>query len=114
MKRLTPMDRARARGPISHLSLSARDPGGVSRVVDGPATRPGGGWFSVTGENFISGRRWTWRSSAAGSPASRPPPRPEAHETVFPSAVRPVEPGRLSCIRPGRRTSEDPDRYNLF
>lgn len=114
MKRLTPMERALAGGPISRLSLSARDLVGASRMVDWPAARPGGGWFYVTGENFHFGSSTDAAEFRRWSPASRPPPRPEPHETVFPSAVRPVELGQLLGIRAGRRTSEDPDRYNPF
>jgi hypothetical protein len=75
MKRLTPMEWALVKGPISHLSLSARDLGGVSRMVDWLAARPGGGWFYVTGGNFHFGsstdaaefRRWV----AGLAPAAR-------------------------------------------
>ncbi len=66
MKRLTPMEWALVKGPIAHLSLSARDIGGVADMVAWLAARPGAGWFYVTGVNFHFGssldaaefRRW--------------------------------------------------------
>ncbi len=66
MKRLTSMEWALAKGPIAHLSLSSRDIGEVADMVSWLETRPGTGWFYVTGVNFHFGsttdaadfRRW--------------------------------------------------------
>jgi hypothetical protein len=63
MKRLTPIEWALAKGPISHLSLSTRD---VAAEIAWLETRPGAGWFYVTGGSFHFGsstdaadfRRW--------------------------------------------------------
>lgn len=60
------MEWALARGPISHLSLSAPDSRALARMIAWLDARPGGGWFYVTGGNFHFGsatdaaefRRW--------------------------------------------------------
>lgn len=74
MKRLTSMERALAKGPIAHLSLSSRDIGGVADLISWLEARPGMGWFYVSGVNFHFGsttdaadfRPWVASRAAVG------------------------------------------------
>ena len=55
MNRLTPMEWARAKEPISHLSLANRGAGDPQRMVAWLQARAGSGWFYVSGDNYHFG-----------------------------------------------------------
>ena len=57
MNRLTPMGWARAKEPISHLSLASRRAGAgdPQRMVVWLEARAGSGWFYVSGDNYHFG-----------------------------------------------------------
>ncbi|CAN5255930.1 hypothetical protein BH10PSE1_BH10PSE1_22890 [soil metagenome] len=51
MNRLTPMEWARTKEPISHLSLASRGASDPQRMVAWLEARTGSGWFYVSGDN---------------------------------------------------------------
>jgi len=55
MNRLTQMEWARAKEPISHLSLANRGAGDPQRMVSWLETRAGSGWSYVSGGNYHFG-----------------------------------------------------------
>lgn len=55
MKRLTSIEWARAREPISHLSVANRAAEQRQRWITWLDARPGSGWYYVTGDNYHFG-----------------------------------------------------------
>ena len=55
MNRLTPMEWARAKEPIWHLSLASRGASDPRRMIAWLEARAGSGWFYVSGGNFHFG-----------------------------------------------------------
>lgn len=55
MNRLTPMEWARAKEPISQLSLASRGAGDPQRMVAWLEARAGPGWFYGNGDNYHFG-----------------------------------------------------------
>lgn len=55
MQRLTPIEWARAKEPITHLSMSSRGHEGRERMINWLVARKGTGWFYVHGNNFHFG-----------------------------------------------------------
>lgn len=52
MKRLTPLEHARAKGKIIAMSTSDRGPEARARMIAWLEQRPSDGWFYASGDNF--------------------------------------------------------------
>lgn len=55
MKRLTPLEHAKAKGRTINLSVSDRGPAARDRMISWLYKRTGDGWFYAQGDNFSFG-----------------------------------------------------------
>ena len=55
MKKLTAMEWAKAKEPITHLSIASRSPGYRENISAWLAARGSDGWFYTTGDNYHFG-----------------------------------------------------------
>lgn len=55
MKRLTPIEHARAKGKTVTMSMPDRGPEVRARILDWLEKRPGEGWFFANGDNYAFG-----------------------------------------------------------
>ncbi len=73
MQRLTSIEWARAKEPISHLSVADRAADKRVKMIAWLDARPGSGWYYVTGDNYHFGSQTDatafrqWLSAAAAA-----------------------------------------------